>query len=125
MKNSDEDEEVVQKKPAAVEISEKNENKKNFKKRDRSCRHDKKRSMQRKSNIEYKNSWNEYEKFMTANLEKKKYHRESPHIAIRRSLHLIYDNSIILKMATVENEQSLQRKIKYEVSKVGKNVKIF
>ena len=32
---------------------------------------------------------------------------------------------IILKMATVENDQSLQQKINYKVSKIGKNVKIY
>ena len=61
---------------------------------------------------------------MNANLPKRKNYHESPHIVIRQSLHLIVENSVILKNPTVSDDGSLQRQISYEIEKIGKNVKI-
>ena len=74
--------------------------------------------------MKHKKEWEEYCKFMNANLEKKRNYHESPHIIIRKSFHLIYDNSIILKNPVLSEDTSFYRKIYYDVDRVGKNVKI-
>ena len=61
---------------------------------------------------------------MLISKKKKKHYHESPHVVIQKSLHLIVENSVILKNPTVSEDTSLQRKISYEIDKFGKNVKI-
>lgn len=61
-----------EKKHAAMEKNDNAEVGKEHKKREWLYQHDKRRSMRRKSSLIYEDSWNEYEKFMLANLEKKK-----------------------------------------------------
>ena len=72
----------------------------------------------------HEQAWDEYCKFINANLEKQKNYTESPHIVIRRSLYLIEDNSIILRSPTIPDDTSFHRKIYYEIEKLGKNIKI-
>ena len=79
----------------------------------------------KKKTINHENLWEEYCKFMNSNLPKKKKYHESPHIIVRQSLHLIVDNSIILNNPSISQDSSLQRKINYEVEKIGRNVKIW
>ena len=61
---------------------------------------------------------------MNNNLEKKSLYHESPHILIRKSLYLIRENSIFLKNATVSEDNTMLRKIHYDIEKVGTNVKM-
>ena len=118
-------EEELDKKPSAAELKEINENhEKNYKKHNRSYRQDKRRSMRKKSNLKYAQKCDEYNDFMLFNLEKKKYHKESPHIVIKKSLRFIKPNSIILKNATINNENTQERTISYEISQIGQNVKV-
>ena len=90
----------------------------------RKIQHNKRMSRERRKSIGHEKSWDEYVKFMNANLEKTKNYHESPHIVICRSLHLIMDNSIILKTDSVVDEASLLRKIFYSIDRIGKNVQI-
>ena len=95
------DVEDLDRKPTGEEkyLTEKNEKK--YKKRERIYKQDKKISFRRKYTLKYESFCKEYDNFMLSNLEKKKNHKESPHIVIKRSFHLIQKKSIILKKATV------------------------
>ena len=94
------------------------------KKKKRTGVYDRKNSRKQKKNIHHEKAWSEYSQFMNANLEKKKNHRESPHIVVNKSLHKIVENSIILKNPNISENNFLLRKIYYEIDKIGKNVKI-
>ena len=74
--------------------------------------------------IDHEKAWLEYCKFMNTSLEKKKNYHESPHIVINKSLGKIVENAIILKNPNISDNNSLTRKIYYEIDKIGKNVKI-
>ena len=76
------------KKPAAIRNLNENQLEK-FQKKERSHTQDKKRSRKKKKTVDHDNSWNEYCKFMNSNLGKQKNYHESPHIVVRKSLHLI------------------------------------
>ena len=95
-----------------------------IKKRSRSLAQDKKRSIQRKKNIDHQKLWIEYSSFMNANLPKKPNHHESPLFVIRRTLYLISENSIFLKKPMVTGENFIERTIKYDIEKIGANVRI-
>ena len=90
----------------------------------RKIKHDKRMSRERRKSVGHEKSWDEYVKFMHANLEKKKNYHESPHIVICRSLHLVIDNSIILKTDSVVEEATLLRNFFYSIDRIGKNVQI-
>ena len=62
---------------------------KSFKKRKDLTHKIKKGHGKRKKMVDHDNSLNEYCKFMNSNLEKQKNYHESPHIVVRKSLHLI------------------------------------
>ena len=120
--NSDEDD---RKSPAASpKDAELEVVKEPLEKKPRLVLQDKKRSMKRKKEINHQKSWSEYCSFMNANLEKKPSYHESPLFVVRRSLHLIIENSIFLKAPTICNKNSLERKIRYEIDSVGKNVRM-
>ena len=74
--------------------------------------------------MNHEDSWEEYYKFMNSNLEKKKNYHKSSHIVIQKLLHLIVENSVILKNLSVSEDTLLRRKISYEIDKFGKNVKM-
>ena len=90
----------------------------------RKIQHNKRLLRERRKSVRDEKSWEEYVKFMNANLEKQKNYHESPHIVISRSLHLVVDNSIILKTDSVVEDASLARKFYYNIDRIGKNVKI-
>ena len=75
----------------------------------------KKDDKKRKSSLSFENSWEEYIKFMEANLVKKRNHQESPHMVISKSFCDIQNNSITLKGAYVDDDASRYRKICYEI----------
>ena len=83
-----------------------------------------KKSRKQKKIIDHEKAWIEYSKFMNANLEKKKNYHECPHIVVNKSLRDIIENSIILKTPNVSDDNFLNRKIYYEIDKIGKNIKI-
>ena len=117
------DSEYEDRKPAATEKVDANESS-DFKKTKRNHAQDKKTSQKKKKALNHEHSWSEYCKFMNSNLEKKKLYHESPHIVVRKSLHLIIDNSIILNNPTISQDTSLQRKISYRIEKIGKKKKV-
>ncbi len=90
---------------------EKNTNNDEIAKRKRLRQHCRCRSKQKKANVDHNKSWAAYVKFMISNVVKRKNYQESPHIIIRRSLNLIYENSIILKNALVDDSGTHYRKI--------------
>ena len=62
---------------------------------------------------------------MNANLEKKKKNdHESPLFVVRRSLRLIFENSILLKKPIISDNNSLERNIHYEIDRIEKNVRV-
>ena len=93
-------------------------------KRSRLLDQDKKRSAKRKKEIDHKKLWLEYSAFMNANLEKKRNYNESPLFVIRRSLYLIIENSIFLKNPVITSDNSFDRRISYDLERVGDNVKL-
>ena len=111
------------KKPSSVEEKLEIENK-NKNKRRRLFRHDKRRSKERKNEAKYKKSWQEYDNFMNANIDKKRNYHESPHIVICRSLNLIIQKSIIMKRARVIDDKCHNRKIYYEIDYIGSDIDI-
>ena len=112
-----------ERKPPAVEKNVENEGNKR-KMKVRKLQHNKRMSRVRRKSVDDEKTWEEYVKFMNANLEKQKNNHESPHIVIRRSLHLIIDNSIILKTDSVVQDSTLQRKIYYSIDRIGQNIRI-
>ena len=66
-------------------------------KKQRQMKHDKRRSMKKKSKVNYEKRCIEYDNFMLSNQVKKKKHRESPHIVIHRSLRYIEEHTIFFK----------------------------
>ena len=85
---------------------------------------DKKRSIKRKKNIDHQNLWLEYCSIMNANLEKKTNHHESPLFVVRKSLYLISENSIFFKNPSVTSDKFIERRINYDIEKVGENVRM-
>ena len=116
--------EAEDKKPAAIRNIDENQLEMLKKKRKDLTHKIRKGHGKRKKTVNHDNAWNEYCKFMNSNLEKQKNYYESPHIVVRKSLHLIIDNSVILNNPSISQDSSLQRKITYEIEKIGRNVKI-
>ena len=118
--NSDEED---QKMPA-VRPYEVNDGEEQGRKRIRMSSQDKKRSMRHRKDVDHQKMWLEYSAFMNANLEKKKNYHESPLFVVRRSLYLIFDNSICLKKPTISGNNFLERKIFYEIERISENVRL-
>ena len=89
-------------------------------KRPRLKKHSKEISRKKQTSKEYDDQYCEYTKFLLDNVEKVKERKESPHIIISRSYRLIEDNSIELIKSNIENESQHERKIFYQVGKIGK-----
>ena len=122
--HSSKEDENLNKKPSVDEMKNIIELEKKFNKRKRCQKHDKRRSIKRKSLIKYQHDCTGYDSFMNSNIVKEKNHKESPHIVIRRSLRFIKRNAIILKNVKVANENTLERTVSYEISKIGQNIEI-